>query len=129
MKTYAEYDNRTVTVTVKRACTLRRLKELKMLHILKECLRNNRKQNEQQTYPGAMPTVQNQHINRHLHAAYITYRRVNYASTWGPRHYTSGTTCILCVCTCRLVWCSSATRRCCPDSRRPRHTSRSAIFQ
>ncbi len=51
-------------------------------------LRNNRKQNEQQTNPCEMPRVSSKtstNINIQM-AAHIAYRRVNYASTWGPLH-------------------------------------------
>jgi hypothetical protein len=65
-----ETGSETVTVTVKRALTLRRLKGIKC-YIFERMfdgiyLRNNRKQNEQQSNPDGKPTEQNQHIHRHL---------------------------------------------------------------
>jgi len=64
-------------------------------------LLNKKKQNEQQNNPGGMPTEQNQYIHRHLDGGphRLQTCQLRYASTWGPRHYT---TCIILMYVCKI---------------------------
>jgi hypothetical protein len=49
-------------------------------------LRNNRKQSEQQTYPGGMPTEHHQHKHGQLDGG---PHRLQTCQQRGPRHYSS----------------------------------------